>query len=188
MGSVEERGARMSDRVLGIFRAKRFVLSIPPQVCEFLLFTQSRVVVARQFSRLLPYLAAGANANVDDFLIELLKTLRVEDLLRADKQSFAISHSEIRRVILEKWVCPRGFFDMEVYPRGSTASNVVKLEKSWGPMNLSIVTSEKTYRWTDLELPQKQTGEFEEYENLLRPIFGDTLSVRLAREREEPFE
>jgi len=77
---------------------------------------------------------------------------------------------------------------MEVYPRGSTASNVVKLEKSWGPMNLSIVTSEKTYRWTDLELPQKETGEFEEYENLLRPIFGDKLSVRLAREREEPFE
>ena len=64
---------------------------------------------------------------------------------------------------------------------------MVKLEKSWGPMNLSIVTSAKTYRWTDLELPQKQTGEFEEYENLLRPIFGDTLSVRLAREREEPF-
>ena len=65
--------------------------------------------MARQFSRLLPYLAAGANANVDVFLIELLKTLRVEDLLRADKHSFAIPHSEIRKVILEKWVCPRGF-------------------------------------------------------------------------------
>ena len=178
----------MSDRVLGIFRAKRFVLSIPPQVCEFLLFTHSRVVVARQFSRLFPYLAEGANANVDDFLIELLKTLRVEDLLRADKHSFAIPHSEIRKVILEKWVCPRGFFEMEVYPRGSTASNVVKLAKSSGPMNLSIVTSEKSYRWTDLEVPQKKTVEFEEYENLLRPIFGDKLSVRLAREREEPFE
>ena len=172
--------------MLGILRAKRSVFSIPPYVHEFLLFTPERVVVVRQSTKLFPYLTAGAHAGVSDMLGELLKTMKVEDALRSDKHNFAIFFSEIKKVELTKWVMPRGFFEMEVYPRGATGSDVVKLEKSHGWIELSIITSEKKYPWKDVEIPQKKPTEFEDCENMLRPVFGDKLSVRLAREREEP--
>jgi hypothetical protein len=177
----------MSGKVLGILRAKRSVFSIPPYVHEFLLFTPERVVVVRQSAKLFPYPTAGAYANVSDMLVELLKTMKIEDVLRSDKHNFAISISEITKVELTKWVIPRGFFEMEVYPRGATGSDVDKLEKSHGWIELSIITSKKKYQWKDLEIPKKKPVEFEDYRNMLRPIFGDKLSVRLAREREEPF-
>ncbi|MDH5451244.1 MAG: hypothetical protein OEX77_10190, partial [Candidatus Bathyarchaeota archaeon] len=69
----------------------------------------------------------------------------------------------------------------------ATGSDVVKLEKSHGWIELSIITGEKKYQWKDLEIPKKKPLEFEDCQNILRPIFGDKLSVRLAREREEPF-
>lgn len=160
----------MSEKLLGIIKAKRSVFSVPPRVGEFLLFAPERVVVARQSTRLLPY----------------LKTMEVEAIFRAGKHNFALPHSEIRKVVLKKWVSPRGFFEMEVYPRGSTASDVVDLEKSWGWIELDIITSEKKYMWSDLEMPENESAEFEDYENMLRSVFGDKLSVRLAREREDP--
>ena len=177
----------MSGKVLGILRAKRSVFSIPPTVHEFLLFTPERVVVARKSTGLYPYPTAGVHANVSDLLVEFLKTMNVEDVLRSDKRNFAILHSEITKVELTKWVIPRGFFEMEVYPRGATGSDVDKLEKSHGWIELSIITSEKKYQWKDLEIPEKKPTEFEDCQNMLRPVFGDKLSVRLAREREEPF-
>jgi len=177
----------MSGKVLGILRAKRSVFSIPPYVHEFLLFTPEEVIVVRQSTKLFPYLTVGAYADVSDMFVELLKTMNVEDVLRSDKHNFAISLSEIKKVELTKWVIPRGFFEMEVYPRGATGSDVVKLEKSHGGIELSIITSEKKYQWKNLEIPKKKHVEFEDCENMLRPVFGDKLSVRLAREREEPF-
>ena len=172
---------------MGILRAKRSVFSIPPYVHEFLLFTPERVVVVRQSTKLFPYRTAGAHANVSDMFVEFLKTIDVEDVLRSDKRNFATLHSEITKVELTKWVLPRGFFEMEVYPRGATGSDVVKLEKSHGWIELSIITSEKKYTWKDVEIPKKKSVEFEDCQNMLRPVFGDKLSVRLAREREEPF-
>ena len=177
----------MSGKVLGILRAKRSVFSIPPTVHEFLLFTRERVVVVRQSTKLFPYPTAGTHTNVSDMFVEFLKTMKVEDVLRSAKHNFAIPHSEITKVELTKWVIPRGFFEMEVYPRGATGSDVVKLEKSHGWVELSIITSEKKYQWKDLEIPKKKPIEFEDCQNMLRPVFGDKLSVRLAREREEPF-
>ena len=176
----------MSGKVLGILRAKRSVFSIPPYVHEFLLFTPERVVVVRQSTKLLPYPTAGVH-NVIGMLVEFLKTMRIEEILRSDKHNFAIANSEIKKVELTKWVIPRGFFEMEVYPRGATGSDVVKLEKSHGWIEFSIITSEKKYQWKDLEIPGKRSTDFEDCENMLRPIFRDKLSVRLAREREEPF-
>jgi len=177
----------VSGKVLGILRAKRSVFSIPPTVHEFLLFTPERVVVVRQSAKLLPYPTVGAQADVSGMLVEFLKTMKVEDVLRSDKHNFAIPLSEIKKVELTKWVIPRGFFEMEVYPRGATGSDVDKLEKSHGWIELSIITSEKKHQWKDLEIPKKKPLEFEDCQNILRPIFGDKLSVRLAREREEPF-
>jgi len=177
----------VSGKVSGILRAKRSVFSIPPTVHEFLLFTPERVVVARKSTGLYPYPTAGVHANVSDLLVEFLKTMKVEDVLRSDKRNFAIPLSEIKKVELTKWVIPRGFFEMEVYPRGATGSDVDKLEKSHGWVELSIITSEKKYQWKDLEIPEKKPTEFGDCQNMLRPIFGDKLSVRLAREREEPF-
>jgi len=177
----------MRGKVLGILRAKRSVFSIPPYVHEFLLFTPKRVVVVRQSTKLFPYRTAGAHANVNDMFVDFLKTMKVEDVLRSDKRNFAILHSEITKVELTKWVLPRGFFETEVYPRGATGSDVVKLEKSHGWIELSIITSKKKYTWKDVEIPKKKSVEFEDCQNMLRPVFGDKLSVRLAREREEPF-
>ena len=177
----------MSGKVLGILRAKRSVFSIPPTVHEFLLFTPERVIVVRQSTKLFPYLTVGAQANVSDTFVGLLETMKVEDILKSDKHNFAILHSEIAKVELTKWVIPRGFFEMEVYPRGATGSDVVKLEKSHGWIELSIITSKKKYTWKDVEIPKKKLVEFEDCQNMLRPVFGDKLSVRLAREREEPF-
>lgn len=176
----------MREKLLGIIKAKRSVFSIPPHVREFLLFTPERVVVARQTPRLFPYLTAGTRTEVASTTAELLKTREVETILQTSKHNFALQHSQISKAVLTKWVSPRGFFEMEVYPRGSTASDVVNLEKSWGWTELGIITSEKKYKWSDLEIPEKESAEFKDYENMLRPVFGDKLSARLAREREEP--
>lgn len=154
----------MSEKVLGILKARRFVFSIPPYVREFLLFTSDRVIVARKSTKL-PYFAAGAHAEVDDVFIELLKTVEAEDILRSNKHNFAVSNSEITKVELKA-----SHSDMDVW------------------IDLKITTSEKKHKWNDLGIPQKRYAKLEDYEDMLRSTFGDKLSVRLATEMREPLD
>ena len=154
----------MSEKVLGILKARRFVFSIPPYVREFLLFTPERVIVARQSTRP-PYFATGAHAEVDDVWVELLKTIDVGDILRSKKHNFAVSNSEITKVEL----------------KASHSSVDV-----W--IDFNIITRERKYRWNDLGIPQKRYAKLEDYEDMLRSTFGDKLSVRLATEMREPLD
>lgn len=164
----------MSEKVLGILRAKRWVFSIRPYVSEFLLFTLDRLIVVRQSAKL-PYYTLGAtHTDATGILAELLKTVKVEEILKSDKHNFAIPNSEITKIELTK-SC--GEADA-VYPRGYTGSNIDKLRWSLKWINLDVITSRKKYKWNDLDIPEKKDVELEDYENMLRPVFDDKLSVK----------
>ncbi len=171
----------MSEEVFGVLRARRWVFSIPPYVHEFLLFTPDRVIVARQLTKF-PYHTASAHTDVD----YILKTVKVEEILKSDKHNFDIPNSVITKVELEKRL---GAQDAQYScPRGATASDTVKFRKSrkrgWIDL-LYIITSAKQYRWDGISIPKKKDVEFEDYENILRPVFGEKLSVKFTMEQRE---
>ena len=111
----------MSEKVLGILRAKRLVFSILPSVHEFLLFTPDRVIVARQSTKL-PFYASGATLTDVSDILDLLKMVKVEDILKSGKHNFVIPKSEITKVELKKrqWSDPQ-----------------------WSWIELNIITSKK---------------------------------------------
>ena len=93
---------------------------------------------------------------------ELLKT-NVEELLKAGKK-FIIPNSEIREVELKK-------------------------SRWFKTLQLNIITTKKKYEWSDKIyegyewnvadlIPKKIGAKLEDYKNMLRPIFGDKLSVK----------
>jgi len=150
----------VSEKALGILRARRFVFSIPPYVHELLLFTPQRVIVARKSK--LPYFAAGPHTDVSDILEELVRTMDIEGVLRSDKHNFVVFNSEIRKVELKA-----SHSGMDIW------------------IDLNITTREKKYKWHDLNIPQKKDAKLEDYEDMLRSAFGDKLSVRFATEMRE---
>lgn len=154
----------MSKKVLGIFKARRFVFSIPPYVSELLLFSQDRVVVIRRVSKP-SFLAASPHTEKSAILAEFLKTMDVGNILRSDKHNFAIPNSEITKVELKK-----SYIDMDTW------------------LDFSILTSKQRYKWNALNLPQKKDAELRDYEGILRPIFGDRLAVRSAAEMKQPLD
>jgi hypothetical protein len=78
------------------------------------------------------------------------RELSLEDILKADKNNYAISNSDITEV---------------------------ELKKLWRGTHIQIKTSKKygKTKW-DVEGSWKDVGE--KYDNMLRPIFGDRLSVK----------
>ncbi len=92
---------------------------------------------------------------------ELLKA-SVEEFLKADKNSFVIPNSEIREVELKKGWLTGVKLDITM--------NKKKYE--WGRLY-------EKHRWNVVGLiPEKKDAKVEDYENILRPAFGDKLSVK----------
>ncbi len=96
--------------------------------------------------------------------------------MKSDKHNFDIPNSEITKVELKKsW----GGQDA-VYPQGALRErNTVKSKKSLEWVDLSIITGEKKYKCNALDIPKRKDVKFEDYENILRRVFGDKLSVIL---------
>lgn len=76
----------------------------------------------------------------------------LEELLKTNKHNFAIRNSEITEI---------------------------RLKKGWIESKLEIITIKKKYKWGIEGLNNQKEGlKLEDFENILRPIFGDKLSVK----------
>jgi len=194
LGYLKNGHARrnMSEKVLGIIKGLRRI-GWRSAVNEALFVTSDRVVVARLPDVSSGYLPGGTYNDVGDIVGEFvwtailgyarskdeeklrkaeehLKTVEVEDILKADNHSFAIPNSEITKIELKY---------------GSRLS---------GKLGVNIMTSKKKYEWllfpVALFIPKNvrihAKKEFsaerercaEHCKNVLRPIFGDKLSVK----------
>ena len=142
--------------VLGIIRGGRWTFA-RHMVFEDLFFTPDRVFVARVATGA-PWYApteidiAKSLYNVSYKLKKSEKgylELPLGDVLKADKNNYAISNSEIIKVELKK------------FGRGSF---------------INITTNKKTQKWFTLGLiPEKKDVKLEDYENILRQAFPDKL-------------
>jgi hypothetical protein len=144
----------MSEKVLCIIR----------RVGELLFFTPDRVVVANcmeihKKSRVedLFYMLSGSYVRSTDTYNHNKKKekeyleLPLESVLTADEKNFAIPNSEITKV---------------------------ELRKRWVGVELNILAREKEHKSLVTGLiPEKKKTKIEDYEKLLRPVFGDKLSV-----------
>ena len=148
----------MSEKVLGIIRV--FRPAFARQIYEDLFLTPDRVIVARTsggIGGMLFGAVGGAIEGVISAYREKKKEkgyleLPLEDVLKADKNNFAIPKSEITKVELKK------------FGRGA---------------KINIITSKKKHKWYAAGLiPEKKGVKLEDYENILRPVFGDKLSVK----------
>ena len=145
------------EKLLGCFRATG------PRGREVLVFTPNRVFVAR--------FPEGGRGARDAFGIALavIDTLwashtrrkseerlmaNLEEFLKADKSKFFISTSEIREVELKKRPSVHLLCDLKIITYG---------KHEWCVEGL---------------IPEKKDVKIEDYENMLRPIFGDKLSVK----------
>jgi len=152
-------GEIMSEKVFGIIKVNR------GNTRETLFLTPDRVIVART-SGGFGGMFGGIGAVISEYKgkkkeKEYLE-LSPESVLTADKKNFAIPKSEITKVELKK--------------------------RRFGK-ELNIATSKKKYEWSDKIyeehkwnvaglIPEKKDAKLEDYEDILRPIFGEKLSVK----------
>ena len=142
----------MSEEVLGVIGVMRPAFA--RTIYETLFFTPDRVIVART-SGGLGTLFGGIGAGIEAYRgakkAEEMRKLSLESVLTADKHNYAISNSEITKV---------------------------ELRKKWTGIKINIETKDKTGKWTCTGIPEKKKVKLEDYENILRPVFGDKLSVK----------
>lgn len=89
--------------------------------------------------------------------------LPAEDILKADKNNFDIPYSEITKVELSKKLGSIRI-NMESAPARYIKDEEIEGATYWG-------------KWHARGIPEKKKAEIEDYEDILRPVFGDKLSV-----------
>ena len=143
----------MSERILGVIRV--FTLDFR-NLIEHLYFSTDRVIVVKitkvsgtVFNPVdLSYLGRMENRERE------LAGFSAEELLRSDKENFAIPMSEIIEVKLRKYWFLRARY-------------------------ITIVTHDKKYRWQATGVPpDKKVAKLEQFEAILLPIFEDKLIVK----------
>lgn len=140
-------------RTISVFRP-----AFMRQISEILFFTSARTIVARAGSGGIGMMfgAVGATAEAVITARKVKKIEKehhkfsVEDILKADKNNYGIPNSEIEKVELKKF--------------GRGAKLHIKTRKKYGKTKWYARGA-----WKDVG---------EKYENMLRPIFGDRLSVK----------
>jgi hypothetical protein len=85
----------------------------------------------------------------------------LETFMKTDKNRFSLAKSEIIRIELSK---------------------LKSTSRDFPLVRLAILTNKEEIEWDaeGLTIPRKRIGfsSFEDYENTLRPVFGDKLSVK----------
>jgi len=146
----------MSEKVLGTIGV--FRPAFMKQIAEILFFAPDRTIVARKGSGGIGMMFGAVGAAAEAVITarkekkkeKELREFSLEDILNADKNNYAIPNSDITEVELKKYV------------RGAKLN--IKTSKKYGKA-----------KWY-VEGAWKDVGE--KYENMLRPIFGDKLSVK----------
>lgn len=147
----------MSEKLLCVIEANRPAFA--RTIRETLFFTSDRILVAKTSAS--AGVMFGALGAIYDSRATVKKSkemldLQLEDVLKAHKDNYAISNSEVTKVELKS------------------------------RMRLNIKTNRKEHKWyggglsRGLVLPEKE-GKLqypEDYENTLRPIFGERLLVK----------
>lgn len=143
-------GIILSEEVLGIMRVFRSGWS--GTIHEELFLTTDRVIVARsgKGGELFGAIGAAVQWFRGRKKGEKLEKLILEDVLKADKNNFAIPNSEIREVKLKK------------FGRGA---------------KIHILTNKKKHEWYAGGIPDKEKVKLEDYESILQRAFPEKLSV-----------
>ncbi len=152
----------MSEDVLGVIKVLRPALM--RQILETVYFTPDRTVVARTSGGKGGILFGAVGGVIEGFLMyeeakkkgEQYSKLSLDDVLKADKNNYAILNSEITEVELKK------------FGRGT------KLNIKTSVKHGSSMYGETN--WYVAEGGWKEVGE--KMENMLRPIFKDRLIVK----------
>ncbi len=161
---------------------------------EVLAFTPNRVFVAR-----LPTGAIFGGGYSEDAIgiafavIDLLSVLsnggktegsvatNLEEFLKADKTKIVISNSEIREVELRSWR-KASTLSIMTSKRKYERVDETNVGYEWNPSKKKYERKDKIYigyQWNVAGLiPEKKDVKLEDYENILRPVFGDKLSVK----------
>jgi len=148
----------MSEKVLGIIRVNRPAFA--RTITETLFFTPDRVIVARTSGGFGGMLFGVIGAGIEAAITarkgkkkekEYLE-LSLESVLKADKNNFAIPNSEVTKIELKS------------------------------RRRFHITTSKKKHEWYAGPILPEEKGKKvrypEDYEDILRPVFGDKLSVK----------
>ena len=137
------------NEVIGIMGARRRGWSVS-QVFEALCLMEDRVIVARTAQGGLfggGAIPAWYKAASQE---QKLVGLSAEQLLKASENNYDIPYSKIKRVELKK-------FGLGAF--------------------INIITDEKKYRWAARGIPGYEHPGIEDFEKILRPVFGDRLTV-----------
>jgi hypothetical protein len=141
------------NEVLGIIGVHRTGGWTASQIFEALCLTDNRVIVARTAKGGTfgwgagNAIAAWYKAGSQE---QKLDSLSAEQLLKANENNYDISYSKIKEVELKK-------FGLGAF--------------------INITTDEKKYRWTARGIPGLKRPRIEDFEKILRPVFGDRLTV-----------
>ena len=142
----------MVEEILGIVKVLRTGFSFPA-INEELFITTDRVIVARigKGGELFGAIGSAVQWFRTREKGEKLEKLPLDDILRVDKNNFAIPRAEIRKVELKKFG-----------PRGA---------------KINIQASKKEYKWYAGGIPDKENAKLEDYETLLKCSFPENLHV-----------
>jgi len=145
----------MSEEVLGVQPLERPALA--RRITETLFVTPDRIVVARTSGGLLGSAIGGAVGRVMQAQEAKKKTeqysqISLESILKADKNNYAIPNADIQKI--------------EIKSRNRFHITTTKEQHKW-------YLSPKETGWTTSSIKE----DIKNLESILRPIFGDKLSV-----------
>ena len=168
----------MSEKALGVLQVKKYsLLKSLRHLCSVylhdkLIISSDRVLVIRGWEE---HMGGGAGGDtgvsaiftsIFDHISAESRTTKskrkmrererqadtLEELLKTNKHNFALRNSEITEI---------------------------RLKKGWIGIKLEIITSKKKYKWGIEGLNNQKKGlKLEDFENMLRPVFEDKLSVK----------
>jgi hypothetical protein len=151
--SVLNKVLIMNAEVLGIIGVHRTGGWTVSQIFEALCLMDDRVVVARTAKGgafgwgVGNAIAAWYKAGAQE---QKLDNLTAEQLLNSNEDNYAIPYSEIKKVELKK-------FGLGAF--------------------INIITDEKKYQWSARGIPGNKNPRIEDFEKILRPVFGGRLAV-----------
>lgn len=176
----------MSEKVLGCIRVMRLTISFRHQaIHEALVITPNRVFVTRLGEEPQSGWAGGPyNGDIGGLIDAVIDGLLVSsEQDKANRKRKELE--ELAKVDLEKFLK----IDKHNYVIPNSEITKVELKKGWIGIKISLITNKRKFKGyaktlgfsspytTGTTAPEKGV-KLEDFENVLRPVFGDRLSVK----------